>query len=100
MMESSYKTNNKILFEEETPYGFLSNTKPCSKTQYGLKMIPIRDLKEEEKQNAEKEASLMKNLQHPNILPYVENYLTQDSQFLCLKTDLIGKGSKFFSLEL
>jgi len=97
-METSKKLTQP-LFQEETPYGYLKNIDESSDTPaHGLKKIPIQGLeKEEEMKVVQKEASLLKSLKHPNILPYTENYISKDTLFMCLKTDWISNNSGFFS---
>ncbi len=98
MMEGSNKMTQP-LFRNETPYGYLKNIDLCSDTPaHGLKKVPIQYLKiEEEKKVVMEEASLLRSLNHPNILPYTESYISQDTLFMCLKTDLISKISEFLS---
>lgn len=59
---------------------------------YALKKVPLKNLKEKEKENSLNEIRILASIRHPNIIAYKESFYEQESESLCIVMEFASGG--------
>ncbi|XP_060565585.1 serine/threonine-protein kinase Nek1-like [Ruditapes philippinarum] len=81
----------------EGAFGKVYLVKGQDAKQYAMKIIDLRTSPEEEKELAVKEANLLKELNHPNVLQYTDSFESDGA--LCIVTEFCSNGDLSEFLE-